>query len=194
MGPRRRRRMKQKTSTKVKVCESEWDEESPGLNTMQLFECLYLVRLTGFQREHDIEESIEAYFNIIKLDANSPKFNSNAFKTARDLLVERCARHEQEEKVDYCSLKAQFEELSYNFCQVCLQYQCVSHLSPNTDNDWALSSFRRPVVFMCDQLNRIIDQGAENTSESHLSRWGTELKEEKEIFAWCQAYVCQEKG
>lgn len=92
--------------------------------------------------------------------------------------------------MDYCSLKAQFEELSYNFCQVCLNYQCVSHLSPNTDNDWALSSFRRPVVFMCDQLNRIIDLGAENTSESHLSRWGNELKEEREIFAWCQAYVC----
>ena len=45
MGPRRRRRMKQKTSTKN---VSEWEEEGQGMNTMQLFECLYLVRLTGF--------------------------------------------------------------------------------------------------------------------------------------------------
>ena len=91
------------------------------------------------------------------------------------------------------SLKNAFDELAFNFCQVCLQFQCVTHLAPNMDNAWAFNRTRKPTVFVDIEANYILSDDV-NQNFIYLRRWARDYLEAEASMEYLQSFKCATNG
>jgi hypothetical protein len=107
------------------------------LATQQLEHVRLFVDLYGAQTESQIKEIVCVYFekHAIPLDL-FPSTIEYILTYHMDKSVRNITK----------SLKSVVNELSYNFCPICLTYQCVTHLQPNANSDWPLSTPKRPLL------------------------------------------------
>jgi len=80
-------------------------------------------------------------------------------------------------------------ELSFNFCPICLTYQCVSHLEHNTDNDWAISTPKRhPTVVYTDSSTMEVGKGR----LAYLKGWKERVDQLTESMTLVTSYRCEQ--
>jgi hypothetical protein len=64
-------------------------------------------------------------------------------------------------------------------------------LSPNTDNDWAISTLRRRALFGDPGLKSIIENKVFTTENRHLERWANDIDNENSIIDWAESFKCK---
>ena len=130
----------------------------------------YMIRLLQFNKNDQIQESLLA---ITGMHAKSKELQT--FDKFYALLKDGIRLGQPSiiaPKKE--SVKTLHDELSYNFCQVCLKFQCVAHLVPNGNNDWAFTRIRQPANFPNIDTDAINGPCAEK-EYSYLRRWAEDL-------------------
>lgn len=102
-------------------------DDTNRLNELVLNQAKYFIELTKASQENQKDNFIAAYLGIERLCQTN-------FETIKNFIA---PSHGITKGNKRPSLKNAFDELAFNFCQVCLQFQCITHQSPNMDNNWA---------------------------------------------------------
>lgn len=94
-----------------------------------------------------------------------------------------------QELVKLESLEKLEEELSYNFCPICLTFQCVTHMEPNIDSSWPLSTPKRPINFEGMEPSELLSSG--NKKLAHLDRWAATAFDYQQSMKLLTDYRCE---
>jgi len=115
------------------------------------------------------------------------RINPSQFETLKTFIMP--AHSNPNKGLKQPTLKNAFDELAFNLCQVCMQFQCCTHISPNTDNMWAFQRVRAPVHYPNIRLSYVISDEC-NSQFTYLRRWARDSIEAEDSIDFLQCFAC----